>query len=141
MRGIIIVVAALAPLLAVPNAAPAAGHLPLSGAWTWTYPTVSLADDTPMSGPGLHRQESGTLQVGPGAGQWTVELPSAVLGCDGGQPVYAPKASGTPLVTLTPDGTCRLFVYNDGQYGATWVMRERAGSTSAGPMRGQGTFR
>lgn len=133
--------AALA-LSGAPRAQADAGAL--AGTWAWSYPNVVVpAPDGPHRPLLTQTQEPGTLALGSGPGEWRVELPSASVGCSGGKPQYAPKAGQTALVTTYPDGTCTLYVYDNGhllRYTPYWSAGREALGATAGPFWGTGDF-
>ena len=110
-----------------------------TGTWTWTYPNADL----PV-GPGhvvaTTMREQGTLALGGGSGSWTVELPSAIVGCAEGKPQYAPKAGQTAILQTYPDGSCILYFVNNGHYEPHWRSGTSAAGATLGPFWGAGDF-
>jgi hypothetical protein len=139
MRALLFALLVALPGVATMQAAQADAGI--AGTWTWTYPSVALPPDAvPSSGRGVERQESGTLALGPGSGQWVVELPSALVGCDAGRPIYTPKAGQTAVVQTFPDGTCRLYVISNGHYFPIWNSGRAVQGAQVGAFRGEGDF-
>lgn len=139
MRAWVLAAMLFATTLAVASS-PAQGGSALTGTWSWGYPNLAGG---PASGhsSGLGATETGTLSLGDNPGRWTVELPSAIVGCADGRPLYTPKASGIAIVQTYPDGSCQLYDYRAGAYSPYWFTGENVGAFQAGPMWGHGDFR
>jgi hypothetical protein len=112
----------------------------IAGTWTWTYPAAAIDGPVPTEASIARSTEPGILNLGP-TGHWTVDLPSAIVGCDDGKPVYSPKAAQTTIAQTFPDGSCVLYTFSSGQYVPLWRAGKPVGIVSAGPFRGSGDFR
>jgi len=128
--------------LAVAGSPANASTSALTGTWTWTLPNVTPPPDLGLGEVTVaHTTESGTLALGGGSGEWTVDLPSAFVGCAAGKPLYAPKLGQAALVQTYPDGTCKLYLYNNGHYVPYWTDGKDVGAATVGPFWGIGDFR
>jgi hypothetical protein len=132
----------LVGLLAAAGAPAQADGGTLTGTWTWTYPNVVVPfPDGPSALTVGGSSEQGTLSLRGGATEWTVELPSAIVGCAAGKPQYAPKVGQTALLQTYPDGSCILYFVNNGHYEPYWYGGKSAAGLTVGPAWGTGDFR
>lgn len=117
------------------------------GTWRWSEPHVLVAAQGVWLRPNFVTSfERGHLEIGPNYGtyvDWTVDLPSALIGCRGGQPTYAPKVNNATYADVYLSGTCVLNVSGNKllpDWQASTVSLNGPATVRAGPMRGEGVF-
>lgn len=139
MRALLLGMLIALPVLGAASADSSEGS-GITGTWTWTYPSIALSGPLPYQAAIVQSNEPATLNLGPN-GHWTVDMPSALLGCADGKPMYSPKVAQVAIVQTFPDGSCRLYYFDNGHYVPVWQMGRAADPLQAGPFRGNGDFR
>lgn len=120
-----------------------------SGLWFWTKPEVVVLTPVVTLRPGTPRTtEPATLQVGPlreGYLDWTADMPSAVVGCRLGKPVYGPKLLGFVTSPVEVPGYCTIRSTSNSQWTTEWhaslLEADSVVGVRLGLARGDGSFR
>lgn len=134
-------------LVADVGAANASARPGREGVWTWTQPNLLVQGQVVTVRPTMVMStERGYLEIGPvyeNTPDWTIDLPSALVGCRGDRPTYAPKVDGTIMAEVVLAGSCLLKQSNNAyrpDWQASLVTANGPATVRLGPMRGEGVF-